>query len=372
MQLFPFEQPGFPRRLGFINEDGDVVVEQIYAWSPYSQFNAAGYAVVQTEDLGEKLVIDTKGKVRLEISPDYFFSMMTPPDSYGLFPIEHRPDHGDKTAYEMEGRDWAYKGRRSDFAMTLAGDIAFEEKVSAFSHGAYGVKRALDGQKKPKFGIVDMKGSPRTDFDFDQLRWSQRDPYVCVGRDGLFGVIDHFGNEVIPIVHPTGRVPSYHGVTDGVAIYYDPSRDMCLTMDMQGRPLAAVPTTYWSPIYPKAVPTLSDGLMKITLRANDGGEGASVFMNAFGDTPMKDKSGKARMFAPEHRLGYFYHGLASIRINDLGGYIDKSGDVVIAPQYESAGDFRNGLAKVFFTTKDRQANQFAYINGYGEVVAQNY
>jgi hypothetical protein len=30
----------------------------------------------------------------------------------------------------------------------------------------------------------------------------------------------------------------------------------------------------------------------------------------------------------------------------LWGYIDKSGDIVIGPRFESAGEFRNGLAEI--------------------------
>lgn len=369
--LFPFEEPNWSRTLGFINQDGDLVIEQQYAWSAYSGFSAAGYAVVRPKERKETWVIDTKGAVKLALGPEYQ-SAMTPPDAYGIFPIEHRPDHADESKYELDGRDIIYTGRSNRYGMTLAGDIAFEGAIEAFSHGAYKIRHKPEGGGRPTFGIVDMAGNPRTAQDYEGMSWSMSDPYVVVTRDGKFGVIDHFGHEVIPTVHPLGQVKNYSRVTDGIAIYYDTARDMCLTVNMQGQPLAAVPTTYWSKMIPKAVPTLSEGLMKITLAGRDGGEGPSVYMDAYGNTPMLDDTGKPRMFPPEQRVGYFSGGLTTIRIKDRTGYMDKSGQVVIPVQYESAGNFRGGLAKVFFTTEDRKANRFACINKLGEVVAQNH
>jgi len=46
----------------------------------------------------------------------------------------------------------------------------------------------------------------------------------------------------------------------------------------------------------------------------------------------------------------FYDGLARIEVQDLWGFIDKSGEFVIQPQFRSAGDFSAGLAFVIPTS----------------------
>ncbi len=42
----------------------------------------------------------------------------------------------------------------------------------------------------------------------------------------------------------------------------------------------------------------------------------------------------------------FSEGLASVRIDDKWGSIDKSGEIVIRPQFDSALEFSEGLASV--------------------------
>ena len=42
----------------------------------------------------------------------------------------------------------------------------------------------------------------------------------------------------------------------------------------------------------------------------------------------------------------FNDGLAPVEVNRKSGYIDRTGRMVIAPQYEYASAFRNGIAEV--------------------------
>ncbi|MCP4600284.1 MAG: WG repeat-containing protein [Proteobacteria bacterium] len=63
-------------------------------------------------------------------------------------------------------------------------------------------------------------------------------------------------------------------------------------------------------------------------------------------------------------VGFFdhYSGTAMIVIGDKSGYVDKSGNVVIEPQYSSAGKFSEGLAGVEI------AGKWGYINVAGDTV----
>lgn len=51
------------------------------------------------------------------------------------------------------------------------------------------------------------------------------------------------------------------------------------------------------------------------------------------------------------RMGRFSEGLASVRVGDLYGYIDRRGEFVVRPQFIRAGDFSEGLACVVLGEK---------------------
>ena len=59
-----------------------------------------------------------------------------------------------------------------------------------------------------------------------------------------------------------------------------------------------------------------------------------------------DKSGKVVIELQFDDAGYFSEGLARVEKDGKWGFIDKSGKVVIEPQYDYVGDFSEGLAKV--------------------------
>jgi hypothetical protein len=62
-------------------------------------------------------------------------------------------------------------------------------------------------------------------------------------------------------------------------------------------------------------------------------------------------------------LGSFSEGLASVKLGNLYGYINKKGDVVIDPIYSSAGNFNEGFAVVQFDNL-----KYGYINIRGDKV----
>ena len=59
-----------------------------------------------------------------------------------------------------------------------------------------------------------------------------------------------------------------------------------------------------------------------------------------------DKSGKVVIELQFDDAGYFSEGLARVEKDGKWGFIDKSGKVVIEPQFDDAEDFSEGLAKV--------------------------
>jgi hypothetical protein len=65
----------------------------------------------------------------------------------------------------------------------------------------------------------------------------------------------------------------------------------------------------------------------------------------------------------------FQEGFAAVKIKDKWGYIDKSGKVVINPQFEDAADFEEGLAAIS-TKKDKDSKEtnWGYIDTEGKIV----
>ena len=59
-----------------------------------------------------------------------------------------------------------------------------------------------------------------------------------------------------------------------------------------------------------------------------------------------DETGKMVIKAKYNYAGYFYEGLAAVRINRKYGYIDTTGQLVIQPQFDYANSYQKGLAAV--------------------------
>ena len=62
--------------------------------------------------------------------------------------------------------------------------------------------------------------------------------------------------------------------------------------------------------------------------------------------------------------------LFPISENDKWGYANEKGEVVIRPQFESASDFKNGLAAIQVIDKVGYKNKYGYINKFGKMVVE--
>ncbi len=68
------------------------------------------------------------------------------------------------------------------------------------------------------------------------------------------------------------------------------------------------------------------------------------------------------MLAMHLRRHQFSEGLAAVRVNDLWGYIDRSGNVVIEPQFDAAEAFVGGLAAI------KVVDSWGRVNRDGDIV----
>jgi hypothetical protein len=66
-------------------------------------------------------------------------------------------------------------------------------------------------------------------------------------------------------------------------------------------------------------------------------------------------------------VGSFSDGLALVKINEHWGYIDKTGNFAIPPQFRTAGDFSDGLAPVGeWDEEKRDYTNYYFINKKGK------
>ena len=92
------------------------------------------------------------------------------------------------------------------------------------------------------------------------------------------------------------------------------------------------------------------------------------FLSIFGCTPSAQSSGAE---TPEEKQAAFAShpdALYPIRVKDKWGYMNRKGDIVIAPQYEDADDFEEGLASVSIYKNDNQ--YYGYIDTKGRMVIE--
>ena len=77
------------------------------------------------------------------------------------------------------------------------------------------------------------------------------------------------------------------------------------------------------------------------------------FMDALGNTVIQPRFDDA---------GYFFDGLARVRVGKLWGFTNQAGQIVIPPHFEAAGDFREALAPV------RVGKNWGYIGPNGRML----
>jgi hypothetical protein len=87
-----------------------------------------------------------------------------------------------------------------------------------------------------------------------------------------------------------------------------------------------------------------------------------------------DKTG-AMVIPPQFKyVGVFHEGLAAVSVGDKWGYIDKTGKFAINHQYDSASEFDNGIAEVGLklarTDSMIDKYQYGYIDRSGKYIWQ--
>ncbi len=168
--------------------------------------------------------------------------------------------------------------------------------------------------------------------------------YVTYGYDTI-GYVDTQGKIAIPVIHPIffDFIPERRDFSEGrVAVYKDNKWGF---MDKQGKLVIAAVYRY--------VRDFSGGLATVS---KEGGFGA---INPTGDTVIDFRY---------LQLGDFKEGVANFSLTDEQkvGYINTKSETVIAPTWDAALDFSEGLAAVGVASNDKL--KWGFIDHAGRVV----
>lgn len=189
------------------------------------------------------------------------------------------------------------------------------------------------------YALVDQAGKLIRYLPYDQVGDFQ-DGLAAVKKLGQFGFINTQGNEVIPCQYTTTG-----GFSEGVAYVQKSSGSVGEVINTQGGTIFTIPAGY------QFVGPFSEGLAKIA-KNNLGG--------------YIDKTGKIVIEPKYTQLGNFKGG-RSIIVNALGkqGFIDPAGKETVAPMYDQLGDYTpDGLAPF------RKGSSWGFLNLAGGVAIE--
>ena len=218
-----------------------------------------------------------------------------------------------------------------------------------------GLAAATIDESDWKYGYVDGAGSWVIEPQFvNCLDFSEGLAAVQMQEHGFWGYIDHTGKLVIPPKFQFSEsVPGTEGVfSDGLAQFSADGGRLWGYFDKNGNEV----------IKPQFDTTsvFSDGLAAVQL-----GE-ESYFINQTGQRVFESQDYVA--------AGPFSEGLAPVAVKDAGGtkygFIDRTGKIVIQPQFDWVGRFSEGLAMFGAGDKSAADATFGFIDTRGQIVIQ--
>ena len=243
----------------------------------------------------------------------------------GEFAIEC--SYKDATCFS-EGIAWVVKPKGCPIAIDQNGKEIFSMKdaefVTPFSDGLAAFAQ-INSKGDLKWGFCDKKGNPVINPTFESVQWFSDGLAIVKDTNDKWGYIDKKGNMVVPYQFDYAT-----HFKDGFAVFS--LGDKCGVINKKGKIVLNPQFDYLH-------------IMK-----------SNLFVCGLGDLiGFCDRKGKILVnpqwddiyVSDVYRMGPLF----AIRQNNQWGFINKSGDIQIKPQFEKAYMFQNGIAPVVFNGK---------------------
>ena len=326
-ELFPIGQN---RKVGYMNRKGEVVIQPQF--SGEARFFSEGLAAACIED-NKCGYIDETGK--FVINPQF----------------ERTSRFSEGLAAVQVGEKVGYIDKTGKFAVNPQFESGDMEIYGTFSEGLAGVKVG------DKHGFIDKTGriviNPQFEFAFPFT-----EGLAAVEMGSKWGFVDNEGKITI---NPQFDEASPF-INDLAAVKI---RKQYGYVDKTGKIVI-------NPQFDDALPFSNEGLAMIKTGGKVGfvdKEGKYVINPQFVSNGSTERGldNTALIFLAFKELGKlsFSEGLAPVKIGNNSGYIDKTGKIVINPQFRMALPFYGGLALVDF---DSSPGEMAWIDKEGKIV----
>ncbi len=328
-------------RYGFRHEDGTVIVPNIYL---YVGTFKDGYCKVMYS-------LDSVGLI----------------DSTGF---EVVPCRYDDVEMPSGGRVRVYKGGFYGFTDMLGEEVIPLKYYMAesFSEG-YAPVYLLD-DKGPRCFFVDTLGQPAFDSYYEAAK-----PFAsglaAVFRNKHWGLIDHTGREVLPVVYDQLTLPFdtlfFAGTAEGMALFDRRMQPLTPFVyysggEMYDRRILVLRDDHYGFLDPsgkEVIPCIYDetGIFRLGRTLVRIGEHYGII----------DTSGRVVLpieyeeRTPKGRKYMYYDSLALVEKDGRLGYVDLEGKLAIPFYFEEAFHFSEGLAAVKYN------GMWGYINTHGDI-----
>lgn len=351
--------------MGFMDQQGNIKIEPQFLQNAHglgSHFSKAGYAVVQRPGAKQHIVINEEGETVFEFPKDHKPVSSTPPDEQGIFRVMHQVDAENQELWKLAGRDNIFLGETRYYAMRLDGSVAFEAYISQATNGFYLFSKS--SKLNDKKGLMNHEGHVVIPPIYDAAYLSRTDPYVTVLKDGVANIFTLEGSSVFPRSFAVKDLTNLRHVNDGLWVVAHSGLAHADVFDVASTAnIGRLPVTYWSPMIPRACPTLSGGVACINHACK-----GSTYLHPDGSAAMPGILRRPRWFKPAMRTGYFSDGRASFKLGEVWGYLNLAGQHAITPQFRSNLPFRDGLARVKYVEDGNSWDRYSYIDQEGAVV----
>ncbi|MBS1605240.1 MAG: WG repeat-containing protein [Bacteroidetes bacterium] len=198
-------------------------------------------------------------------------------------------------------------------------------------------------QRNGRFGFINIAGQVVIDFEFDGA--SQFSEGIArVFYKGKVGCIDTKGNLVIPIQHE-----NILAFSEGLAVVTINKKDGYINKKGE---ITIPPIFYQAGLFQNGFAKVQKDMMN-----------AGCFINKDGQTILTKRLGLSSTYS---------EGLINCKENEKWGYMDISGEIVVEPILEYAHPFYEGMAAIqpvsLKRKKKRSENLYGFINKTGEMV----